>query len=70
MLAVKIREKPFQEIRIEMLKRNMNHESLGRMLGLSTPAVSKRLSKKAPWKLPELIIMSKKFGRSIDELVS
>jgi predicted transcriptional regulator len=70
MLAVKTKEKPFREIRLEMLKRGMTFADLAKMLGLSTPALSKRMSQKAPWKLPELVIMSKKFGRSIDELVS
>jgi len=70
MLAVKTKEKPFKEIRLEMLKRDMTYADLAKMLGLSTPAISKRMAKKVPWKLPELVIMSKKFGRSIDELVS
>ncbi len=66
----KKKEKPFKVIRCMLFDREMTYSDLAKILGLSTPAISKKLSGKSQWKLLELQIMSRKFGKTIDELVS
>lgn len=60
----------YMNIRICLLKEGMTFTELAKTLGISISAVSKKLAGKSDWNLQELIIMSTKFGTSIDELVA
>lgn len=64
------KNKRFLTIRICLLKEGMTIKNLAETLGLSISGVNKKLTGTSEWNLEELIIMSKKFGISIDELIA
>lgn len=64
------KNRKYMTIKIALLQDGMTYGELAKTLGISISAVSKKLAGKSDWNLQELVIMSKKFGKSIDELIA
>lgn len=63
--------KDYIEFRVLLLQNGIkNLSEFAKFMGCGAASVSERFSKKHAWKLNDLIYMSKKFGVSIDELVT
>ncbi len=61
--------KDYLEFRVLLLNNGIkNQTEFAKFIGLGGAAVSERFSRKQDWKLKELVFMSQRFKRTIDEL--
>jgi hypothetical protein len=63
--------KDYLEFRILLLNNGIKSQrEFARFIGLGGAAISERFSGKQDWKLKELLFMSSRFGKTVDELCS
>lgn len=63
-----MRQITYPALRAVMAEHGHTRKDLSKLLNLSPCGVSRRFAKKTDWTISEMLIISKHYGKSLDEL--